>query len=102
MKITLPFVILCCSLTTIFASLNLPPYSKSKAPSLSLPDAYDLAIAALGQETNQFHCLSANVTTLFTTEGEWYFTFYSTNAISKTKCIAVEFNGKIVFDNGYR
>jgi hypothetical protein len=87
---------------TVFASVVLPPYNKSKPPSISLPVAYERAVAALGSATNEFHCISASVTTEFTSEGEWYFTFYSTNSNSMPKFIAVEFNGKVVFDNGFR
>jgi hypothetical protein len=69
------------------------PYSKSKIPSLSLPLAYEKAVTALGAATNQFHCISANVTTDFGPDGEWRFTFYSTN--SRPKWVTVEFNGRI-------
>ncbi len=88
--------------TTLYASLILPPYKKSKPPSIPLPIAYERAIAFLGSDTNQFHCVSASITTEFTPEGEWYFTFYSTNTNAEPKSIAVEFNGKVVFDNGWR
>lgn len=88
--------------TTLFASVILPPYNKSKPPSLSLPDAYERAIAALGSSTNHFHCINASVTTQFSSDGEWYFTFYSTNSNSMPKFVAVEFNGKVILDNGLR
>jgi hypothetical protein len=101
MKIrTLLILLLICLITSLYASLNFPSYKKSNPPKLSLPDAYKRAVLALGETTNQFHCVSANVTTKFTPEGEWYFTFYSTNSTSKL--IAVEFSGKVIFDNGYR
>ncbi len=87
---------------TLLASIVLPPYNKSKPPSLPLPAAYERAISTLGAATNEFHCISANITTEFTPEGEWYFTFYSTNSNVAPKFIAVEFNGKVVFDNGFR
>ncbi len=89
-------------ISALYASLPLPPYNKSKPPSLSLPLAYERAVAFLGPMTNQFHCISASITTTFTPEGEWYFTFYSTNSNSTPKHIAVEFNGKVVLDSGYR
>jgi len=90
------------AITTLYASLILPPYNKTKPPSMPLPVAYACAVVALGSDTNQFHCVSASITTEFTPEGEWYFTFYSTNVNSEPKLIAVEFNGKVIFDNGYR
>ncbi|HEY1716742.1 MAG TPA: hypothetical protein VGH42_00420 [Verrucomicrobiae bacterium] len=77
--------------TIIFAS-PIIPYKNSKPPSLLLPDAYERATAALGTATNQFHCISANVATSFSSDGEWFFTFCSTN--SKSKWVTVEFNGK--------
>jgi hypothetical protein len=54
-------------------------------------------MSALGSMTNEFHCLSANVTTDFASDGEWQFTFYSTN--SKPKWVSVEFDGKIHVEN---
>jgi predicted phosphoribosyltransferase len=69
---------------------------------MSLPIAYERAVAALGSNANQFHCISANVTTQFSSGGEWYFTFYSTNSSRAPKSIAIEFNGKVVFDGGLR
>jgi hypothetical protein len=86
---------------TLCASLTGPPYDKSKPPGMPLPAAYEHAIAALGLDTNQFHCVSASITTEFSSEG-WYFTFCSTNSKVIPKLIVVEFNGKVIFDNGYR
>jgi hypothetical protein len=89
-------------ITAAYASLVLPPYDKSKPPSLSLPAAYEIAMKALGPATNQFHCISAMVTTQFAVAGEWYFTFYSANSNSPPKFIAIKFNGEVVFDSGLR
>jgi hypothetical protein len=61
-----------------------------------------MAMTALGTQTNQFHCVSANVTTTFSPDGEWYFAFYPTNANTMPKFIAVEFDGKVVVDDGLR
>lgn len=87
--------------TTLYASLVAPPYDKSKPPGMTLPNAYEKAMVALGSETNQFHCVSATITTEFSDNG-WYFTFCSTNSKVPSKLIVVEFNGKVIFDNGYR
>lgn len=84
------------------ASIVLPAYDKSKPPGLALPAAYNLAITALGSDTNLFHCVSAEITTWFSPQGEWYFKFYSTNSNMMPKLIAVEFDGKVIFDNGAR
>jgi hypothetical protein len=88
--------------TSVYGSFISPPYDNTKPPAMSLPIAYDYALTALGSQTNEFHCVSANITTIFTTEGEWYFSFCSTNSKISPKLIAVEFNGKVIFDNGLR
>jgi hypothetical protein len=85
----------------LHASLNQPPYNKSKPPGLSLPVAYERAMIALGSDTNQFHCVSATITTEFSDDG-WYFTFCSTNSKALPKLVVVEFNGKVIFDGGER
>lgn len=75
----------------LFASF-ITPYDNAKSPTLPLPLAYERAMTALGTSTNQFHCISADIQTSFSPDGEWFFTFYSTN--SKPKWVTVEFNGK--------
>jgi hypothetical protein len=102
MKTTL-LVILVLALiaTTLYASLIQPPYDNSKPPKMSLPVAYERAAAALGSDTNRFHCVSATITTEFSDEG-WYFTFCSTNSTVYPKHVVVQFNGKTVFDHGDR
>lgn len=82
---------------TVYAKIITPPYDKSKPPTMSLPAAYEHAVAALGADTNQFHCVSAAVTDEFTGGGEWYFTFCSTNSKTMPKLIAVGFDGKNYF-----
>jgi hypothetical protein len=89
MKTYLTIVLLVFS-TVLFAGLlpvspngTIVGYDNTKAPSLSLPAAYDCAMSALGSS-----------------EGEWYFTFYPTNSAAVPKLIAVEFNGKVIFDHG--
>ena len=88
--------------TTLYASFVLPPYDKSKPPRLPLPVAYGCAVAALGTDTIQLHCVSASIATDFTAEGEWHFSFCSTNSKAMPKLIVVEFDGKVIFDNGLR
>jgi hypothetical protein len=87
--------------TVVFASVILPPYDNSKPPSLSLPAGYEIAMTALGSATNQFHCVSANITTDFGAP-RWSFTFYSTNTPPRWKCMTVDFEGKSQEDNGLR
>ena len=87
--------------TTVFASLLGPPYDNSKQPTLSLPDAYQLAFVAFGSTTNQFHCVGAKITTDFGAP-RWSFDFYSTNTPPRLKCMTVDFKGKTQEDFGDR
>ena len=73
-----------------------PPYDDSRAPTLSLPDAYKLAVTALGSATNSFHCLDAHISTGFGAPG-WEFRFCSTNNPAASKFVTVDFTGKIHF-----
>jgi hypothetical protein len=56
----------------------------------------------LGNETNQFHCISAETRKVYTSEGEWCFSLYSTNSTVMPKIILVRFNGEANFDTGLR
>lgn len=93
-KLTLAVIFITTAL--VYASF-IVPYNNAKPPNLSLPKAYESALTALGAATNEFHCLSASVETVSSPDGEWLFTFYSTN--SKPKFVTVEFNGKIHIEN---
>jgi hypothetical protein len=90
MKTAHVILALLASTVVLFASF-VTPYDKTKPPALPLPDAYQLAVAALGSATNQFHCLSAGIEEFG--GGRWLFTFYSTNTPPKTKFVVVEFGG---------
>lgn len=92
MKKTIAAFVLIGITIPIFATL-IVHYDIKNAPSLSLPVAYEKAETALGAATNEFHCLNAQVTTDYGRDGDWQFTFYSTN--SKPKWVTIEFNGKI-------
>jgi hypothetical protein len=74
-----------------------PPYDDSRAPTLSLPDAYQLAVTALGSATNSFHCINAHISTDFGAPG-WQFRFCSTNKPAASKFVTVEFTREIHFD----
>ena len=83
--------------TTVFARFPSAPYDRTKPPpSLPLPAAYQMAITALGQATNQFHCVSAELSS-----PGWKFSFFSTNASVLPKCFYVEFEGKVYEDDAY-
>lgn len=93
MKSRLVFLILLASSALLFATIIIP-YDNSKPPSMSLPVGYERATAALGAATNQFHCISATISTDFGSPG-WFFTYCSTNTPTKCKWVTVEFGGKV-------
>jgi hypothetical protein len=66
------------------------PYDTTKPPSLSLPAGYAFAVVALGADTNQFYCTSAELSGAL----GWRFTFSSTNTPSKSKWVLVTVDGK--------
>ncbi len=88
--------------TAVFARFpsGSAPWDKAKPPSLPLPAAYQLAIAALGQATNQFHCVDARLSTELSLPG-WHFTFYSTNISVTPRCFCVEFDSNAIEDDSY-
>jgi hypothetical protein len=75
-----------------------PSYDYSKPSGVLLPVAYEQATAALGQATNQYHCISATVSNWNFKDGEWDFNFEAqsqTNGASPIRIIAVSFNGTV-------
>jgi hypothetical protein len=86
--------------TTVFARFPSAPNDRTKPPSLPLPAAYQIAITALGQSTNQFHCVSASASAELSSPG-WKFTFSSTNISVIPKCFYVEFDGKVYEDDAW-
>jgi hypothetical protein len=93
MKPLYAFLILLAFTTVLFAT-EFISYDNAKPPSLSMPAGYELAAAALGSATNQFHCISASISTDFGIPG-WFFTYCSTNTPPKYKWVTVEFGGKV-------
>jgi len=85
--------------TFVFAGGGIRPYDNSKPPKLSLPMAYERALVALGSETNALHCINARVSTDFTLDGGWEFTFCSTNKPPKSKFVTIDFDGEIHIKN---
>ena len=65
------------------AFARLHSYDETKPPHLALPDAYSLAMQAMGGKTNQFYCLGGDVLLSGSPDGEWLFTFSSTNNLKK-------------------
>jgi len=76
------------------------PWDTAKPAPITLHVAYNRALVALGTLTNEFHCLSARVSTELSNNGEWEFVFYSTNTNTppKPKKVYVEFNGHTQID----
>ena len=67
-------------------------YDPKNRPTLVLPDAYSLALGALGNETNQFYCISASCLNRLENFGGgvlhqmqlgWTFEFSSTNGTQR-------------------
>ena len=97
--------------TLVYASGVMPPYDNSKSPKLPLPAAYQIAVTALGSDSNRLHCVSAGVTTDFGAP-RWSFNFYSTNSpayrvcptnmLQGWRCMTVDFDGKTQEDFGLR
>jgi hypothetical protein len=85
------------AMTAALLASPIIPYNNAKPPALQLPAAYNLAMATLGSQTNYLHCISVSIATTFSSDGEWFFTFYSTN--SRPKWVTVEFNGKTHIEN---
>jgi hypothetical protein len=56
----------------------------TQPPRLALPDAYAAATNALGATTNQFYCVGAGTLISRSPDGEWLFTFCSTNGAYKS------------------
>ncbi len=80
-------------LLIVFVLLALPvaalaarrmPWTDTRRPALSLPDAYACALTALGPATNQYYCVRARCGISRSPDGEWLFIFSSTNAMYKS------------------
>jgi hypothetical protein len=94
MKTRFVFFCLLVIAAAVFARAS-APWDNTKAPTLPLPAAYQLAVDALGQGTNQFHCISADIATDLGSPG-WSFTFFSTNASAVPRIFYVQFDGKVI------
>jgi hypothetical protein len=73
-----------------------------KPPNLLLPDAYAGAVKALGANTNQFYCASAQCIDLASStgsNGEWSLAFFDTKGNAKT--VHVLFDKTIHIEEGY-
>jgi hypothetical protein len=85
-----------------------PLYDKKTPPNLSLSDAYALALAKLGSDTNQYYCISATCLEdipVLPNEGMhvqtgWTLDFSNTNGIQKR--VFVYFDKAACIDNGER
>jgi hypothetical protein len=81
-KVIIILTVLILATGAVFAlRINWPD---TKQPRLALPDAYGQAVAALGTATNQFYCVRAGCLISRSPDGEWLFTFSSTNGAYKS------------------
>jgi hypothetical protein len=69
-------------LATGISFAYLMQWSTSKKPTLSLPEAYGLAMQSLGSLTNDYHCIAAK-TQISGLGPNWKFVFFNTNSPSK-------------------
>jgi hypothetical protein len=81
--------------STILIAGPLMPYDSTKAPSLSLPAGYELALAELGSATNHFYCTRANLV-----PHSWVFVFCTTNTPPDFNYVSVSFDGNAHILNG--
>jgi hypothetical protein len=88
-----PFLI-----ATVVWGTIIVPYNNAKSPDLTLSVAYNDALIVLGHKTNQLHCVSANIESSFSSDGDWQFAFYTTNAIPTW--VTIEFDGKTHVEEG--
>jgi hypothetical protein len=70
-------------LTTSVAFAFLMAYGEERQPPISMPEAYTMATQALGSATNEFYCVHANTQISRSQDGEWLFSFCSTNGARK-------------------
>jgi hypothetical protein len=78
--------------TVVMASDVLVTYDNPKPPTMSLPVAYQHAETLLNSATNQFHCVSATITSDSPhgfSSPAWVFTFFSTNNPPKIRVIHI-------------
>lgn len=68
----LAFCLVCCE------------WNDAMPPPRPLPEAYGMAVTALGPATNLFHCVGAKCSNNTGAFGDWKFTFCDTNAHYKT------------------
>jgi hypothetical protein len=95
------------ALATVISGMSLFAFnvmrSTNRRPDLQLPQAYELALGALGSETNSFYCLRADARSMTESPGsaewrpgavEWHFEFYATNG--QFRELIVPSDGKII------
>jgi hypothetical protein len=75
-------------------------YDAKRPPRVSLPSAYGQAVGALGGLTNRYHCVGAGLTTTFSSDGGWLFSFCSTNG--KPKSVIVPFGQAPIVEDDIR
>jgi hypothetical protein len=88
------FVVLVVAAGLVFA-LRPELWPDNKRPRLDLGDAYQCALVALGSATNQFYCVRASCQLPRPADGEWMFSFGSTNGPVKTVFVSFDKTARI-------
>jgi hypothetical protein len=91
-RVAITIAVLVIPVGLAFARLMFWPHTKP--PPLTLPQAYVEATQALGSATNEFYCVSANAQIAMALDGEWLFSFCSTNGGRKDVVVAFDKNVK--------
>ena len=94
MKIRYALLFILAPATTLFGWIFVG-VDNSEHPTLELPAAYERALQAIGPATNKFHCISTTISTVYSRQGGWCFTFTTTNRPPEVKRVTVDFDGAV-------
>jgi hypothetical protein len=91
--------ILCVLIVAVGIAYALSPiFDHKKIPPMALPDAYRIAMIALGSATNQFHCSGASFQLNPPQKDQWEFYFFNTNGIPKTILVCGDGSSRVYND----
>ena len=68
-------------------------WNRTEHPSLSLSHGYELALKSLGEDSDIFFCISANLAITRSEKGDWTFLFSSEKG--ESRWVIVHFSGKV-------
>jgi hypothetical protein len=81
-RIAIIFALLVAATGLVFAKRII--WDEKKAPALSLPEAYNCALSAIGSATNVYHCVAAECLISRSKNGEWMISFSDSKGNRKT------------------